>query len=92
MAAAAAVLPLTDQDIGGNLGTRHRAGVGISEVSDALAVIVSEETGQISLATDGRLRRGLTQERLRQLMLSLFRLEPMPAERPTEGPVGLTNQ
>jgi uncharacterized protein (TIGR00159 family) len=92
VAAAAAVLPLTDQELGGNLGTRHRAAIGITEVSDALAVVVSEETGNISLASDGRLRRNLTQERLRQLMLSLFRLEATATERPTEGPVGLANQ
>jgi diadenylate cyclase len=93
VAAAAAVLPLTEQELGGNLGTRHRAAVGITEVSDAVAVVVSEETGQISVATDGRLRRNLTQERLRLLLLSLFRLEgETRPERPPEGPVGLQVQ
>jgi diadenylate cyclase len=93
VAAAAAVLPLTEQELGGNLGTRHRAAVGITEVSDAVAVVVSEETGQISVATDGRLRRNLTQERLRLLLLALFRLEgEARPERPPEGPVGLQVQ
>jgi diadenylate cyclase len=93
VAAAAAVLPLTEQELGGNLGTRHRAAVGITEVSDAVAVVVSEETGQIAVATDGRLRRNLTQERLRVLLLSLFRLEEETAlDRPPEGPVGLQTQ
>lgn len=89
VAAAAAVLPLTEQELGGNLGTRHRAAIGITEVSDAAAVVVSEETGQISLATDGRLRRNLTQERLRQLLLVLFRIEAEKPGGPPDGPAGL---
>lgn len=87
--AATAVLPLTDQQLVGSLGTRHRAAVGISEESDAVAVVVSEETGQISVATNGRLVRNLSQERLRRLLLSLFRLEG-PA--PGDGPGGLAPQ
>ena len=62
---ATCYLPLSDNmELSKELGTRHRAGVGISEVTDSLTVIVSEETGKISVAYDGRLERGLNAERL----------------------------
>lgn len=51
-----------------NLGTRHRAGVGVSEVSDSLTIIVSEETGRVSVAQHGRLRVGLTKEELKTVL------------------------
>lgn len=58
IAAAGCLLPLSENpDIGADYGTRHRAGVGVTEDTDALAVIVSEETGNISLATRGELQR-----------------------------------
>ena len=66
--AAHAVLPLAEEDFfvnGKRLGTRHRAAVGISQETDAVAVVVSEETGLISLAKKGRLIRGLNAEELR---------------------------
>ena len=66
--AAHAVLPLAEEDFfvnGKRLGTRHRAAVGISQETDAVAVVVSEETGLISLAKKGRLVRGLSPEELR---------------------------
>jgi diadenylate cyclase len=64
--AAGCILPLTDnQQISRELGTRHRAGVGMSENSDALIVIVSEETGIISMAVGGELKRNYTMEALR---------------------------
>ena len=53
------------------LGTRHRAGVGVSEVTDSMTVIVSEETGKISVAHLGKLYRGLTAEELREQLASI---------------------
>ena len=50
------------------IGTRHRAGLGISEVTDALTVIVSEETGQVSLTKDGQLYRNVNSDKLRELL------------------------
>jgi len=64
--AAGCILPLSDnQQISRELGTRHRAGVGMSENSDALVVIVSEETGVVSLAIGGEIKRNFTIEALR---------------------------
>ena len=64
--AATCYLPLSDNmELSKQLGTRHRAGVGISEVSDSLTIIVSEETGQVSMAQNGQLSRGLTSAELR---------------------------
>jgi diadenylate cyclase len=61
------------------LGTRHRAGIGITEETDAVAVIVSEETGTISLAVAGSIERELTVERLRERLSALLRrYAPMP--------------
>lgn len=84
--AASVVLPLTDNiSATGQLGTRHRAAIGVTEESDALAVVVSEETGQIAVAHNGRLIRNLDQDRLRRVLRSLLRLD-----RPTrEGGGGL---
>ena len=63
---ATCYLPLTDNDsISKEVGTRHRAGVGISEATDSITVIVSEQTGKISIALDGTLERGLDAERLK---------------------------
>lgn len=69
--AAGCVLPLTDRpDIGTDIHTRHRAAIGVSERSDALVVVVSEETGLISLGLAGHLVRGLKPEVLQQRLLS----------------------
>ncbi|MHB8156879.1 MAG: diadenylate cyclase CdaA [Desulfocucumaceae bacterium] len=62
--AAACVLPLTQGHVSKSMGTRHRAGIGITEESDALAVIVSEETGTVSLAVEGVLSGGLDEKLL----------------------------
>ncbi len=69
-AAAACVLPLTENSrLSSDLGTRHRAGIGMSEATDAVVVIVSEETGIISVAVGGMLKRHLEPETLQKLLL-----------------------
>ncbi|MDO4519419.1 MAG: diadenylate cyclase CdaA [Eubacteriales bacterium] len=70
IAAATCYLPLSDNmELSKQLGTRHRAGVGISEVSDSFTIIVSEENGKISVAENGRLRRGISIEQLKQMLV-----------------------
>ncbi|MGL4876015.1 MAG: diadenylate cyclase CdaA [Clostridium sp.] len=71
--AAGCVLPLTkDNSINKKLGTRHRAGIGLSENSDAIVIIVSEETGVISLAIRGRLTRNYDKDKLKTTLKSLI--------------------
>jgi diadenylate cyclase len=73
VAAAACFLPLTvNPRVSRDLGTRHRAAIGLTEESDAAAVVVSEETGQIALALDGQIERGLTGDELRERLRSLI--------------------
>jgi diadenylate cyclase len=87
IAAAACFLPLSMNPVLSNqLGTRHRAGIGITEETDAVAVMVSEETGQIALAVAGQIERGLTVEELRTRLSELLRRYVAPATLPT--PIG----
>ncbi len=72
--AAACFLPLTDNNtLSKELGTRHRAALGISERSDCLAIIVSEETGAISIAENGTISRYLDSKTLKQILLDMYK-------------------
>lgn len=72
---ATCYLPLTDRsNLGKELGTRHRAGVGIAEATDSVTVIVSEETGKISVAVDGELERNFDGEKLKNRLLELVKV------------------
>lgn len=74
--AAGCILPLTkNNEISSSLGTRHRAAIGMSEQSDALVVVVSEETGAISVAEKGRLKRNISDGDLREILNKSFALD-----------------
>jgi diadenylate cyclase len=86
IAAAACFLPLTvNPSVSKDFGTRHRAAIGLTEETDAVAIIVSEETGRISLALEGRIDSGLTVEtlrpQLRELLLGRSPRRPEPRAR-----------
>jgi diadenylate cyclase len=81
VAAAACFLPLTvNPRLSRDLGTRHRAAIGLTEENDAVAIVVSEETGTISVALDGQIERGLSADDLRNRLASLV-LQRKPAGR-----------
>jgi len=72
--ASGCFLPLTsDTEINKQLGTRHRAAIGISETSDALTLVVSEETGTISLAVNGRLTRNYDKDKLKDILIRIIK-------------------
>ena len=82
VAAATCYLPLSDNmSINKALGTRHRAAVGVSESTDSLTIVVSEETGRVSVAEDGSLTRGDSAEDLRGFLSVLKKDEEAPANR-----------
>jgi diadenylate cyclase len=84
VAAAACFLPLSMNPVlSTQLGTRHRAGMGITEETDAIAVIVSEETGAISIAVGGKIERDLSVDQLRERLSSELRRYMSPVTLPT---------
>jgi diadenylate cyclase len=84
LAAAACFLPLSMNPVlSTQLGTRHRAGIGITEETDAIAVIVSEESGAISMAVGGKIERDLTVEQLREHLSADLRRYMAPVAMPT---------
>ena len=81
VASATCYLPLSENKMDKELGTRHRAGVGISEVSDSLTFIVSEETGEISMAMRGNLQRGVSETEMRAALVRLQNKEESEEKR-----------
>lgn len=74
LVSAATILPLADDSsqLSKSMGTRHRAGLGISQVTDALIIVVSEETGKVSIARDGIMTRGIKIDRFKGIIRSIF--------------------
>ena len=95
VAAAACFLPLSMNPVlSTQLGTRHRAAIGITEETDAISIIVSEETGSISLAVAGNIERDLTVEQLRERMSTLLRryVPPTPLPTPISDSAGILDE
>ncbi len=85
IAAAACMLPLaSDADIAKELGTRHRAAIGISKESDAIAIVVSEETGKISIAKDGTLIADVKEETMKKILIKNIVTKRFGEERITK--------
>ena len=84
LTAAACIFPLTPrEDLDRSLGLRHRAGMGITEESDAIAILVSEETGQVSLCHRGVLERNLNVDKFRRRLNQLLLLEKYEKNSPS---------
>ena len=83
IAAASCILPLADdKDIARELGTRHRAAIGISKETDAIVVVVSEETGKISIAKDGTLIADVKEETLKKMLIKyLITIKDIESEK-----------
>lgn len=72
--AAAAILPLSEEhhETSKSMGTRHRAGIGLSHATDALVIVISEETGKVSIAREGIMTRGVKSDRFKGILRSIF--------------------
>ncbi|MFA7296495.1 MAG: diadenylate cyclase CdaA [Dehalococcoidia bacterium] len=79
--AAGCTLPFSEVALAAEFGMRHRAALGITERTDAVAVVVSEERGELAIASSGRMVSGLDEGRLREQLYRLFAIEPVEAER-----------
>lgn len=81
---AATILPLADDStqLSKSMGTRHRAGLGISQITDALIIVVSEETGKVSIARDGIMTRGIKIDRFKGVIRSIFTPPEVPVSPP----------
>ena len=86
VAAAACFLPLTTNPrINRELGSRHRAAIGVTEENDSIAIVVSEETGRVSVVDDGNVELGLDAERLRERLRALLRIRRSDMDRREAG-------
>lgn len=84
--AARCILPVSaNMNIASDLGLRHRAAIGLTEQTDALVVVVSEETGLVSVSTEGRLERGVSTEALRSKLIEALSPQLTPAKEETDG-------
>ncbi|MEM7392904.1 MAG: diadenylate cyclase, partial [Verrucomicrobiota bacterium] len=84
--AAGCVFPLSQrEELSKSLGTRHRAALGITEETDAIVIVVSEETGGISVAYNGRLSRGLDEERLTRMLSTVLLRRKVDPEKASSG-------
>ena len=91
VAGAACVFPLTEREMQDrSTGLRHRAAIGLTERSDAMAIVVSEETGSISICENGKLERDLTEKQFRERLSAIFfsSLNPIPNETKTVEKLG----
>lgn len=80
--AAAVILPLSEDSsqLAKSMGTRHRAGLGLSHMTDALVIVVSEETGKVSIAREGIMTRGVKIDRFKGIIRSIFNPTPRPVD------------
>ncbi len=79
--AAKCILPVTQSEVPKSYGTRHRAAIGLSEISDAIVVVVSEETGGIAIAQGGNLRRNIEPRMLQQILQRYLNLNRRQSSR-----------